>query len=96
MRRASLLLLMPLAAGLAGCGPEALVVTPAVGAASLALTGRTPVDHAAGWLTGLDCSGVRLERYGPWCVAPAPPAPVPRCTRSLGAVDCWMPAPGTP
>jgi hypothetical protein len=89
---AALLLPLPLLA----CGPEALVVAPAAGAASLALTGRTPVDHLAGWATGLDCSGVRLERYGPWCVGPRQEAPAPRCSRSLGSVDCWMPATAAP
>ncbi|NKC32204.1 hypothetical protein [Falsiroseomonas selenitidurans] len=82
--------------GLAGCqiGPTVsatagpmLVAT----GASLVLTGRTPVDHVASLATGRDCSAVRLERGESWCAPlPAPPPAQPYCTRSLGAVDCWL------
>jgi len=76
---------------LGACVPEAaLGPGAALGGASLVLTGRTPVDHVASWATGRDCSAVRLERREPWCAPPpAPPAPPPFCTRSLGGVDCW-------
>lgn len=86
-----LLLIVPLA----GCGVEPLLGPAAVvGGASVVLTGRTPVDAVASWATGADCSVVRLERREPWCAPPpAPPAPPPYCTRSLGAVDCWTSPP---
>ncbi|MGG5808978.1 hypothetical protein [Falsiroseomonas sp. CW058] len=87
-------LLLPLCA-LAACGLEpALGPVAAVGGASVVLTGRTPVDHVASWATGGDCSIVRLERRESWCAPPpAPPAAPPFCTRSLGAVDCWVTPP---
>lgn len=88
-----LLLLAP-----AACGPETAVTMVAAGGASLVVTGKTPVDHLAGWASGQDCSAVRLERRGPWCVPPPGPPPPDRfCTRSLGGVDCWtVPPPGGP
>ena len=89
-------LLLP---ALPGCGLEPLLGPAAVvGGAGLVLTGKTPVDHLAGWASGQDCSAVRLEQRGPWCVALAgPPPPEPYCTRSLGTVDCWTaPPPGAP
>ena len=96
MRRRSaachaLLLALPLS----GCALEQALAPVAIATgASLVFTGRTPVDHAAGWATGQDCSAVRWERHGPWCVTPPPPpGPPPFCTRSLGAVDCWTSPP---
>jgi hypothetical protein len=90
---ALLLLVLPLAA----C-EAALVPTAAVTGASLVFTAKTPVDHLASWVTGQDCSGVRLERHEPWCLGPRPePPPTPFCTRALGGVDCWTtPPPGAP
>lgn len=87
------LVLLPLG----GCGGEPLVVPAAlVGGASLVFTGKTPLDHAAGLATRQDCSSVRWERHGPWCVPhPPPPLPAPYCTRSLGAPDCWSTPPAT-
>ena len=82
---------------LGGCGLEPLAVPAAgVSGASLVFTVKTPLDHVAGLATRQDCSSVRWERHGPWCVAPAPPPlPTPFCTRSLGAVDCWTTPPET-
>ncbi len=96
MAARTLFLLMPFA--LPACGAETLPATAGLGAASLVFTGKTLVDHVAGWATGRDCSAVRVERYGPWCVdRPGPPPPAPYCTRSLGTVDCWTsPPPGAP
>ncbi len=91
-----LLLLLPLAL-LPGCALEPLAGPALVaGGASLVLTGRTPVDHAASWYTGRDCSAVRLELRQSWCAPPPePPAPPPFCTRALGGIDCWTePPPG--
>lgn len=81
-------LVLPFALG--GCWEAALGPAAAVGGASLIFTGKTPIDHVASLATGRDCSAVRLERYQPWCAPlPGPPASLPFCTRSLGAVDCW-------
>lgn len=84
---------------LGGCnvGPT-LTVSGAVHAGSLIVTGKLPEDHLFGWLTNQDCSAVRVERRGPWCVPhPGPPPPPPFCTRSIGSVDCWAtPPPGAP
>ncbi|HZF76743.1 MAG TPA: hypothetical protein VE033_13030 [Acetobacteraceae bacterium] len=88
-----LLALLP--ATLAGCGAES-VAGPvlAVGAASVAVAGKTPVDMAATWFTGRECSIVRLDRRESYCAPPPPPpGAVPFCTRSLGSVDCWLVAP---
>lgn len=39
-------------------------------------TKKTLSDHIATWVTGKDCSAVRAEREGVWCVDwPDPPAP---------------------
>jgi hypothetical protein len=92
MRRLpALLLILPLG----GCWVDPLVGPAAVtNGAFLVVTGKTPLDHVAGWVSGRDCSAVRVERHGPWCVAPpGPPGPPPYCTRSLGAVDCWTARP---
>lgn len=88
MRFAPLLLLVLLC----GCVEPMLGPAAVVSGASLVVTGRTPVDHVAGWVSGMDCSAVRLERRGPWCVADRPPEPQPICARTIGSVDCWMPA----
>ena len=93
----------PLFGGLAclvlvgACGLEPLAVPAAgVSGASLVFTGKTPLDHVAGLAMRQDCSSVRWERHGPWCVPPPPPPlPTPFCTRSLGAVDCWTTPPET-
>lgn len=87
---ASALLLLPLAA----CDPASLGATAAVGAGSVVLIGRTPVDAAVSLARGQDCSIVRLDRGQGYCKPPeAPPAPQPYCTRSLGRVDCWREPP---
>jgi hypothetical protein len=84
---------------LAGCqiGPTVAATSGPIlvaSGASLVLTGRTPVDHVASWVTGRDCSLVHVERREAWCAPPAaPPAPQAFCTRSLGAVDCWTAPP---
>ena len=88
---------------LAGCGmSDNLVATVGVGTniASIATIQRTPADAVYSWLTGRDCSVVRLDEGKTYCrpVEP-PPDPPAFCTRSLGSVDCWKdPAsmPGNP
>lgn len=86
-----LLLFLPF---LAACDPASLGATAAVGAGSVAVIGRTPVDAAVSLASGRDCSVVRLDRGLGYCrpVEP-PPAPPPYCTRSLGRVDCWREPP---
>jgi hypothetical protein len=85
---------------LAGCndiGPT-LTITGSIAAGTLIVTGKTPQDYVAGWITGMDCSSVRYEQRRPWCVPHAgPPPDPPYCTRTLGSVDCWAtPPPGAP
>jgi len=87
--------LLTAALSLGGCnvGPT-LTITGSVTAGSLIVTGKTPEDHLAGWLTGMDCSAVRYERRRPWCVPhPGPPPETPFCTRSIGSIDCWTTPP---
>jgi hypothetical protein len=80
---------------LPGCGLEgAALPVAAVGAASVAVAGQTPVDMAASWYTGRDCSIVRLDRRESYCAPPALPVTAqPYCTRSRGSVDCWVTPP---
>jgi hypothetical protein len=87
-----------LALPLGGCLLEsALGPAAVVGATSLVLIGKTPVDVVASLATGRNCSAVNLERRDPYCLAhPGPPEPAPFCTRTIGQVDCWTtPPPGT-
>ena len=80
---------------LGGCnvGPM-LTISGSVTAGSLIVTGKTPEDHLAGWLTGMDCSSVRFEQRRPWCIPHGePPGPPPFCTRSIGSIDCWTAPP---
>lgn len=93
MRRLAMSLLLPPLLGACALEP-ALGPAAVVGGASVILIGRTPVDQVASWITGQDCSVVRLERREPYCAAPPGPPPAPPfCTRSLGAVDCWTAPP---
>jgi hypothetical protein len=79
--------------GLTGCGltdtaGSALVTGPVI--ASVATIQRTPVDAVYSWITGRDCSVVRLDQGKTYCRPTEPlPAPQPYCTRSLARVDCW-------
>lgn len=55
-------------------------------------TKKTLGDHLATWITGKDCSTVRAQREGAWCVdwpaSPAPPAQV-YCYASLARPSCY-------
>jgi hypothetical protein len=84
-----------LALVLAGCGAESAIgPVAAVGAGSVVLIGRTPVDAAISLAKGQDCSIVRLDKGESYCAPPpAAPPPDPFCTKSLGAVDCWVSPP---
>jgi len=90
------LLALPLL--LAACDGPALVATAGITVASLALTGRTPPDIVVSAATGRDCSVARLDRGLSYCAAGDPGfQPPPYCTRSIGAVDCWVtPPPSIP
>jgi hypothetical protein len=55
-------------------------------------TKKTLGDHLATWVTGKDCSTIRAQREGAWCVDwPAPPAPPPQvyCYASLARPSCY-------
>lgn len=61
--------------------------------ASVMTTKKTLADHVATWVTGRDCSTVRVERDGDsWCRDwPNPPAPPPQlyCYASLARPTCY-------
>ena len=81
-----LLLLLPLAASLGGCGGALIGVE----AASVAVFGRDVVDIGVSAITGKDCSLVRLDRQQTYCAArDRLPGPAPYCTRTLGMPQCW-------
>jgi hypothetical protein len=89
MKKLLLLIFLPLA----GCGwPDNLIAFVGVGTnvASVTTIQRTPADAVYSWLTGRDCSVVRLDQGKTYCrpVEPPPEPPV-YCTRGLGAVNCW-------
>lgn len=55
-------------------------------------TKKTLGDHLATWVTGKDCSTLRAQREGAWCVDwPAPPAPPQQvyCYASLARPSCY-------
>ncbi|WP_338661465.1 hypothetical protein VQH23_14585 [Pararoseomonas sp. SCSIO 73927] len=92
----ALLLLLPLLlAVLPGC--EAVVPIAAVNGVSLMLTGRAVPDLVVSGVSGRDCSIAYLDAGERYCRPEAVTMEQPRCTRSLGAVDCWSgPVPGDP
>jgi hypothetical protein len=57
---------------------------------SLMLTGRAVPDLVYSGVTGRDCSIAYLDARERYCRAEQLPVEQPRCTRSLGAVDCWV------
>lgn len=55
-------------------------------------TKKTLGDHVATWITGKDCSTIRAQREGAWCVDwPAPPAPPQQvyCYASIARPSCY-------
>ncbi|MBF0324329.1 hypothetical protein [Magnetospirillum moscoviense] len=55
-------------------------------------TRKTMGDHVATWITGKDCSTVRAQREGVWCVDwPAPPSPPAQvyCYASIAKPSCY-------
>lgn len=85
--------LVPLLAGLAGCGVSdnlAAFIGSAADIGSVATFQRSPPDLVWSLISGRDCSVVRLDRGQSYCKPKEPPPePQPFCTRSLGSVDCW-------
>lgn len=90
---------------LSGCGwadQESLHASgnpPGIGATLMNLevlsvinTKKTLTDHVATWITGKDCSTIRAQREGAWCVDwPNPPAPPQQvyCYSSLARPSCY-------
>ncbi|TPG60515.1 hypothetical protein EAH89_03885 [Roseomonas nepalensis] len=90
-------LLTLLGALLALPGCEAVVPLAAVNGVSLMVTGRAVPDLVVSGLTGRDCSIAYLDARERYCRPDLEVVEQPRCTRSLGAVDCWVgPVPGNP
>lgn len=90
-RLVALCFLLPVMA----CDPATMTVV-AVGStiASLKHTDKTIPDHVVSWATEQDCSVLRSEAGGPYCMSKeelealeTPPQVV--CYRTLGAVDCY-------
>lgn len=79
--------LLPLLLALPGC--EAVVPLAAVNGVSLMVTGRAVPDLVVSGLTGRDCSIAYLDARERYCRPEFEVVEQPRCTRSLGAVDCW-------
>lgn len=83
---------------LAGCGPEPTGAFFAANAASVVVFQRSLPDILFSFVTGKDCSIVRLDQGKTYCAVAEQARPQPFCTRSLGVVDCWadpqsLPAP---
>ena len=91
----SLPILIPFLLALTSC--EAAGPLVAVNGVSLMLTGRAVPDIVYSGVTGRDCSIAYLDGGERYCRAVPQPVEQPRCTRSLGSVDCWTgPVPGNP
>jgi hypothetical protein len=82
--------MLPVLGGCAGLSLAGVAATAEV--ASVVNTDRTLTDHVASNLTGQDCSTVKINTRGQYCVDPnaIPPAPPPvYCYRSLGDITCF-------
>jgi hypothetical protein len=79
---------------LSGCGwTDNLIAFVGVGANVVSVTTiqRTPADAVYSWVTGRDCSVVRLDQGKSYCRPVEPPPEPPRfCTRGLGGLNCWQ------
>lgn len=75
-----------------GCASHIPPGAAAVDPVTVIATDKTVIDHVTGWATGEDCSSVRAERGGHWCVQPYENDPVTQplyCYRTLGSVSCY-------
>lgn len=61
----------------------------AANAASVVVFQRSLPDILFSFITGKDCSIVRLDQGKTYCAVSEPARREPFCTRSLGVVDCW-------
>lgn len=55
-------------------------------------TKKTLADHVATWITGRDCSTIRAQREGAWCVdwpGPPPPRQQVYCYSSIARPSCY-------
>lgn len=55
-------------------------------------TKKTMGDHLATWITGKDCSTIRAQREGVWCVdwpGPPPPRQQVYCYASIARPSCY-------
>lgn len=72
--------------------PNAGVAWANLEVVSVMATHKTLTDHVATWVTGRNCSSVRAEREGVWCVDwPGPPPPPPQlyCYATLAKPTCY-------
>lgn len=83
-----LALVVPLA--LAACDPMTAAIV-GVNAATFAMTDKTPADHVASWVTGLDCSLRQAADTRQYCRDPetkVAAAPL-YCYRTIGKISCY-------
>ncbi len=82
-------LLLLLLAGLGGCGPGVVALTP-VDVVTVPVLGRGVTDIANSAASGRDCSVVRLDAGQTYCASRSDlTRPQPICTRTIGVVNCW-------
>ncbi|WP_019645286.1 hypothetical protein [Novispirillum itersonii] len=77
---------------LSGCASHIPPGVAAIDPVTVIATDKTVIDHVTGWATGEDCSSVRAEQGGHWCVQPYENDPVTQplyCYRTLGNVSCY-------
>lgn len=80
------------ALAVSGCASHIPPGVAAIDPVTVIATDKTVIDHVAGWTSGEDCSSVRAEQGGHWCVQPYENDPVTQplyCYRTLGAVSCY-------
>lgn len=61
----------------------------AANAASVVVFQRSVPDILFSFITGKNCSIVRLDQGKTYCEVPREARRLPFCTHSLGVVDCW-------
>jgi hypothetical protein len=94
--------LCALGAGLSGCETAAVLPAAAIAGTvegvSLNQTGKTASDHVASWVTGEDCSVLRVTKGGKYCLTQAEIAQMEAalhrpylgaCYKTRGGVVCY-------